>query len=181
VGRAGAENWAPFVAAVIMTKPPSALCEPVSAPPKWKLKNGDQRPTPKARPARTEMAKIAGQRLGHANLTRGNVADSHTPRNNTPETRPPGWGGRIRTSAWRNQNPLPYRLATPQCRFLSHAAARGGQTLVPAGQAATAVGGIRPQSQLLSLQSEPLTGLPSAPSEHRWQSPASSTWRRSSG
>ena len=26
----------------------------------------------------------------------------------------PGWGGRIRTSAWRNQNPLPYRLATPQ-------------------------------------------------------------------
>ena len=27
-----------------------------------------------------------------------------------------GWGGRIRTSAWRNQNPLPYRLATPQCR-----------------------------------------------------------------
>ena len=26
----------------------------------------------------------------------------------------PGWGGRIRTSEWRNQNPLPYRLATPQ-------------------------------------------------------------------
>ena len=25
-----------------------------------------------------------------------------------------GWGGRIRTSAWRNQNPLPYHLATPQ-------------------------------------------------------------------
>jgi hypothetical protein len=25
-----------------------------------------------------------------------------------------GWGGRIRTSVWRNQNPLPYRLATPQ-------------------------------------------------------------------
>src|SRR5882757_9767461 len=30
----------------------------------------------------------------------------------------PGWGGRIRTSAWGNQNPLPYHLATPQltCR-----------------------------------------------------------------
>ena len=27
-----------------------------------------------------------------------------------------GWGGRIRTSAWRNQNPLPYHLATPQRR-----------------------------------------------------------------
>src|ERR1700730_8431847 len=25
-----------------------------------------------------------------------------------------GWGGRIRTSVWRDQNPLPYRLATPQ-------------------------------------------------------------------
>ena len=27
-----------------------------------------------------------------------------------------GWGGRIRTSVWRNQNPLPYRLATPHRR-----------------------------------------------------------------
>lgn len=25
-----------------------------------------------------------------------------------------GWGGWIRTNAWRNQKPLPYRLATPQ-------------------------------------------------------------------
>jgi hypothetical protein len=25
-----------------------------------------------------------------------------------------GWGARIRTSEWRNQNPLPYHLATPQ-------------------------------------------------------------------
>ena len=30
-----------------------------------------------------------------------------------------GWGGRIRTSAWRNQNPLPYRLATPQLTYSS--------------------------------------------------------------
>lgn len=28
----------------------------------------------------------------------------------------PGWGGWIRTSAWRYQKPLPYRLATPQHR-----------------------------------------------------------------
>jgi hypothetical protein len=27
-----------------------------------------------------------------------------------------GWGGWIRTSAWRYQKPLPYRLATPQHR-----------------------------------------------------------------
>ena len=25
-----------------------------------------------------------------------------------------GWGARDRTWEWRNQNPLPYRLATPQ-------------------------------------------------------------------
>ena len=25
-----------------------------------------------------------------------------------------GWGTRIRTLEWRNQNPLPYRLAIPQ-------------------------------------------------------------------
>ncbi len=38
----------------------------------------------------------------------------------------PGWGGRIRTSAWRNQNPLPYHLATLQDRGEWHrpAAAR---------------------------------------------------------
>src|SRR5262245_30581932 len=29
-----------------------------------------------------------------------------------------GWGGRDRTSEWRNQNPLPYRLATPQLAAL---------------------------------------------------------------
>jgi hypothetical protein len=31
-----------------------------------------------------------------------------------PDPRLAGWGGRIRTSAWWNQNPLPYHLATPQ-------------------------------------------------------------------
>src|SRR2546421_28336 len=29
-----------------------------------------------------------------------------------------GWGGRIRTSEWRDQNPLPYHLATPQIQQL---------------------------------------------------------------
>src|SRR6202035_1799932 len=31
-----------------------------------------------------------------------------------PQPQKIGWGGRIRTSVWRDQNPLPYRLATPQ-------------------------------------------------------------------
>jgi hypothetical protein len=32
----------------------------------------------------------------------------------SPVPRLVGWGGRDRTSEWWNQNPLPYRLATPQ-------------------------------------------------------------------
>src|SRR5262245_28368704 len=31
-----------------------------------------------------------------------------------PERAGAGWGARIRTWVWRNQNPLPYHLATPQ-------------------------------------------------------------------
>ena len=37
-----------------------------------------------------------------------------------------GWGGRIRTSEWRNQNPLPYHLATPQTLPGRHHRADGG-------------------------------------------------------
>ena len=36
-----------------------------------------------------------------------------------------GWGGRDRTFACRNQNPVPYRLATPQCRAVIAARAGG--------------------------------------------------------
>src|ERR1700722_10481483 len=34
-----------------------------------------------------------------------------------------GWGAWIRTREWRNQNPLPYHLATPQCAVGLSAAA----------------------------------------------------------
>ena len=71
--------------------------EPVSATAKRKLENGEQRLAPETRPLRAEMPQIAGQRLGRAGVTRGNVADSHTPGNKTPETRLPGWGTWIRT------------------------------------------------------------------------------------
>jgi hypothetical protein len=60
--------------------------EPVSAPPKRKLENRQQRPAPKIRPARIEIPAIAGQRLVHPSLTRGNDGDSPPPGNNTPET-----------------------------------------------------------------------------------------------
>jgi hypothetical protein len=64
--------------------------EPVSATAKRKLENGEQRPAPETFPARAEIPKITDQRLGRASLTRGNVAGSHTPGNNTPETGLPG-------------------------------------------------------------------------------------------
>src|SRR5215510_3333207 len=47
------------------------------------------------------------------------------------ETLNSGWGGRTRTSEWRNQNPLPYHLATPH-----QAAFFGARTI------ATAIGPI---------------------------------------
>ena len=50
--------------------------------PKQKLENRQQRPAPETRPARTEIPAIAGQRLGHPSLTRGNVGDSLPPGNN---------------------------------------------------------------------------------------------------
>jgi hypothetical protein len=59
---------------------------------KWRSETGARNS-----PLTTETPKIAGQRLGRASLTRGNVADSHTLGNNTPETRLPGWGTWIRT------------------------------------------------------------------------------------
>jgi hypothetical protein len=59
--------------------------EPVSAPPKRKLKNRHQRPAPETRPTRTEIPEIADQRLGHPSLTCGNVGDSPPPGNNPPE------------------------------------------------------------------------------------------------
>src|SRR2546430_1736672 len=60
--------------------------EPVSAPPKRKLENRQQRPAPETRPTRTERPEIADQRLGHPSLTCGNVGDSPPPGNSTPET-----------------------------------------------------------------------------------------------
>ena len=48
-----------------------------------------------------------------------------------------GWGARIRTWGWRNQNPLPYRLATPHQARRPGRRSRGGGTIVRAPAAAT--------------------------------------------
>ena len=97
--------------------------EPVSGTPKRKLENGEQRLAPENLGSTTENLQIAGQRLGRARLSRRNVRGSHTPGNHTVETGLAGWGARIRTWEWRNQNPLPYRLATPH-RWSAIAAGR---------------------------------------------------------
>jgi hypothetical protein len=69
-----------------------ALCEPVSVssrtglrPAEMEIEKWRQRPAPETRPARTEIPAIAGQRLGHLSLTRGNDGDSPPPGNNTPD------------------------------------------------------------------------------------------------
>ena len=56
-----------------------------------------------------------------------------------------GWGGRDRTSEWRNQNPLPYRLATPQ-----QAEPERARTISPArtgSDNARSIEGVRPFQQ----------------------------------
>src|SRR5712691_2826070 len=87
--------------------------EPVSGRPKRKLENGEQRLARENHRCWTESVQIAGQRLGPASLTHRNVGGSPTPGNHHAETGLAGWGARIRTWEWRNQNPLPYHLATP--------------------------------------------------------------------
>src|SRR6266849_320280 len=56
---------------------------------------------PGKRPPRWEAPDFPRQRPAHCPLTLGNVGGSPTPGNHTAETRLAGWGGRIRTSAFR--------------------------------------------------------------------------------
>src|ERR1700730_18448066 len=64
-----------------------STAEPVSAPPKWKLENGEQRSAPETLAQRTKMPEIAGQRPAPASLTRGNINDFHRPEKNQPRYR----------------------------------------------------------------------------------------------
>jgi hypothetical protein len=68
---------------------------------KWRAETGARNPRPKDGNARN-----CPQRLAPASLTRGKINDFHRPGKISQETELRGWGGRIRTSAWRNQNPL---------------------------------------------------------------------------
>ena len=55
--------------------------------------------------AGSEAPDFPRQRPAHCPLTLGNVGGSPTPGNHTAETGLAGWGARIRTWEWRNQNP----------------------------------------------------------------------------
>jgi hypothetical protein len=64
----------------------SAHRQPVSGTPKRKLENGEQRLAPQSRRSKTEILRIADQRLGRDCLTHWNHGDSHTPGNHDAET-----------------------------------------------------------------------------------------------
>src|SRR5262249_1576773 len=91
----------------------------------------DQRLADKIRPRPPNFEKRARQRLDIIPLTGGNLVHISAARTFAIETGVAGWGGRTRTSEWRNQNPLPYHLATPH-----QAAFFGARTI------ATAIGPI---------------------------------------
>ena len=64
------------------------------------------------------IAKLNRYRRGDqkGGRTSPDCAENQAGENGESVARSVGWGGRIRTSAWRNQNPLPYHLATPHHR-----------------------------------------------------------------
>ena len=67
-----------------------------------------------------------------------------------------GWGGRIRTSAWWNQNPLPYRLATPHYAFKRADHSRDRARL----QRGTCnLGKIVPRKRIKSFQTQGISGF----------------------
>ena len=89
------------------------VVELVSGSRKRKLENGGQRLARQNLEFGPETLKIRRWRPDGCGLTRRNVGGSPAPGNHTAETALAGWGARIRTWEWRNQNPLPYHLATP--------------------------------------------------------------------
>jgi hypothetical protein len=63
-----------------------------------------------------KIQTIEQQRPSSGLLILGNIVQILLDWIHPLETIPAGWGARIRTWEWRNQNPLPYHLATPQYR-----------------------------------------------------------------
>jgi hypothetical protein len=89
-----------------------AMSNRVSDAATWILKTADQRLTPKIGRMPPTIQKITPQRLRNVLLTPGNLVPNLATRTEHIETGLPGWGGRTRTSEWRNQNPPNSRVAS---------------------------------------------------------------------
>ena len=80
----------------------------ISANTTRRLKTGGQRLAREIGRLRPKIQKITPQRLRDVSLTLGNVAPILSNRISLTEIGLAGWGARIRTWEWRNQNPLDY-------------------------------------------------------------------------
>ena len=72
---------------------------------KRKSENFEQRPALKIPRSKVPSSYNGRPETLRGKLTLGNVGGSHTQGNQLAETALVGWGGRTRTSEWRNQNP----------------------------------------------------------------------------
>src|SRR6266404_9071008 len=89
-------------------EPVSAKTQPVSGHTTCQIpdiENSCSRDSSRKTPPRWEAPDFPRQRPAHCPLTLGNVGGCPTPGNHTAETALAGWGARIRTWEWRNQNP----------------------------------------------------------------------------
>ena len=85
---------------------------------------------PMSRNERTESESLAGFYRGKSR-TIGLNSESQRPRGRRLIL--PGWGAGIRTPEWRYQKPLPYHLATPQCREAASYAIRAAKATTGIG------------------------------------------------
>src|SRR6266478_3465998 len=69
------------------------------------IENSCSRDSSRKTPPSVGRARFSSPKTRLLPLTLGNVGGSPTPGNHTAETGLAGWGARIRTWEWRNQNP----------------------------------------------------------------------------
>jgi hypothetical protein len=63
---------------------------------------------------RYPLVDFAAPPIGRTPDATGGISGEFPANGNQRKAGMAGWGARIRTWEWWNQNPLPYRLATPQ-------------------------------------------------------------------
>jgi hypothetical protein len=91
---------------------------------------------PKSRHMRTAIESPGGISVAKSRTVGLN---SESQRQRGQRQKSPGWGAGIRTPEWRYQKPLPYHLATPQCRE------RAESYAIRARKATARIGPVLPQ------------------------------------